>query len=213
MSRKKEKSESKAEEVQETLGSTPAEQQQSEDTTTKLSSLQAERDDLLARLQRVSADYLNYQKRVQKEISQAREFANEELIKALLSVLDDMERALAHARENHGQDDPLLQGMQLVHDKTLETLSKFGLSRIEAKGKKFDPQKHSAMMQEATDECPPMTVLRELQKGYELRGRVLRPSAVVVSTPPEPQEARQDQREERTETPDDNHSDRVAGKG
>ncbi|HUS48355.1 MAG TPA: nucleotide exchange factor GrpE, partial [Phycisphaerae bacterium] len=83
----------------------------------ELEAVKAERDDLLSRLQRVSADYLNYQKRVQKDVARAREFANEELIKALLGVLDDMERALAAARENHARDDPLLAGMQLVHDK------------------------------------------------------------------------------------------------
>ena len=82
-----------------------------------LESLRAERDDLLARLQRVSADYLNYQKRVQRDIADAREFANAELIKSLLAVLDDMERALEAAKANHAADDPLLVGMQLVHDK------------------------------------------------------------------------------------------------
>ena len=160
--------------------------------------LQEERDDLLGRLQRVSADYMNYQKRVQRDIAQAREFANEELIKALLGVLDDMERALEAARANHSSDDPLLQGMVLVHDKTLETLGKFGLERIEAVGRPFDPDEHSAMMQEPASDHPPQTVLRELQKGYRLKGRTLRPSAVTVSKAPEEDESqgRQDQEQE-----------------
>jgi len=147
--------------------------------------LQSERDDLLARLQRLSADYLNYQKRVQRDISEAREFANEELIKSLLGVLDDMERALDAARANHAEDDPLLQGMQLVHDKAFETLGKFGLSAIEAAGRPFDPEKHSAMMQQPSDEYPPQTVLQELQKGYMLKGRTIRPASVVVSVSPD----------------------------
>ena len=143
--------------------------------------LQQERDDLLARLQRVSADYMNYQKRAQRDIAQAREFANDELIKALLGVLDDMERALEAAQANHEANDPLLHGMQLVHDKVFATLGKFGLEQIEAEGRPFDPEEHSAMMQEPSAEHPPQTVLRELQKGYRLKGRTLRPSAVVVS--------------------------------
>ena len=157
--------------------------------------VQAERDDLLARLQRVSADYLNYQKRVQRDIAQAHQFANEELIKALLSVLDDMERALAAARENHADDDPLLSGMQLVHDKALETLGGFGLRAIEAVGRPFDPDRHSAMMQEPSRQHPPMTVLRELQRGYALRGRTIRPSAVVVSKAPDEVENAEDEQE------------------
>ena len=158
-----------------------------ESAVDEVASLQRERDDLLTRLQRVSADYVNYQKRVQRDIAQAHQFANEELIKALLSVLDDMERALAAARENHDTDDPLLEGMQLVHDKALGILSKFGLQRIEAQGQPFDPDLHSAMMQEPSAEVPPQTVVRELQTGYQLKGRTIRPSAVVVSQAPDEQ--------------------------
>ncbi len=147
--------------------------------------LQAERDSLLARLQRVTADYMNYQKRVQKDTESARQFANESLMKALLDVLDDMERGLEAARANHPADDPLLVGMQMIHDKAMQVLGKFGLEPIEAEGRPFDPERHQAMMQEPTDEVPPMTVLREVQKGYQLKGRTLRPSGVVVSKTPE----------------------------
>ena len=149
-----------------------------------------ERDDLMERLQRVSADYLNYQKRSQRDVAQAREFANEQLIKSLLPVLDDMERALSAAQANHPEGDPMLSGMQLVHDKTLETLGRFGLEAIEAVGKEFDPDRHSAMMQQPSDDHPPQTVLQELQKGYALKNRTIRPSAVVVSeVPPDEAEA------------------------
>lgn len=159
----------------------------------QIRSVQEDRDDLLARLQRVSADYLNYQKRVQRDIEQARDYANEEIIKALLGVLDDMERALEAANANHDADDPLMKGMQLVHDKAAETLGKFGLERIDAEGEPFDPDKHSAMMQEPSDEHPPQTVLRELQKGYLLKGRTIRPSAVVVSTAAAPAGKQEDE--------------------
>ena len=143
--------------------------------------LQAERDDLLARLQRLSAEFVNYQKRVQRDIAQAREFANEELIKSLLPILDDMERALNAARQNHAADDPLRTGMELVHDKAFKTLEGFGLTRISAQGELFDPERHSALMEQPSDRHPPRTVLQELQAGYQLKGRTIRPAHVVVS--------------------------------
>ena len=153
----------------------------------------AERDDLMARLQRVSADYLNYQRRVQRDIEQAREFANEDLIKSMLAVLDDMELALGAAGKDHDADDPLLAGMQLVHDKALEILGRFGLSAIEAEGKMFDPEKHLALTQQATDAAAPMTVLKEAQKGYQLKGRTIRPARVIVAKAPDRQEQRQEE--------------------
>jgi molecular chaperone GrpE len=149
----------------------------------EIQALQVERDDLLARLQRISADYVNYQKRAQRDLTQARDYANEGLMKSLLSVIDDMERALDAARANHADDDPLLVGMKLVHDKLLATLANFGLSRIElSPGQPFNPEFHQAMMQQPTDEHPPATVLGVLQNGYQLKGRVMRPAAVIVST-------------------------------
>jgi len=149
-----------------------------------IETLQTERDDLFARLQRTAADYANYQKRVQREMAEARNFANTALIAQLLSVLDDMERALEAAAENHGQDDPLFKGMQLVHDKAMEVLGGFGLEIIEALGQPFDPEAHSAMLQQPSGEHSPNTVVRELQRGYRLKGRTIRPAAVVVSTEP-----------------------------
>ena len=145
--------------------------------------LATERDDLLERLQRVSADYLNYQKRVGRDLDEARQFANADLIRDLLAVLDDMERALDAGRENHPPDDPLLTGMQLVYDKALEVLSRHGVTPIEAVGEPFDPNRHEAMMQQPSDECDGPTVLQDLQRGYELRGRLIRPSRVIVAMP------------------------------
>jgi molecular chaperone GrpE len=132
---------------------------------------------------RVLAEFQNYKKRTAKEAVQSTEFANERLMKELLTVIDDMERALAAARENHGEDDPLYTGMQMVHDNLLTVLGRFGLSAINAEGETFDPEKHSAMMQEESDQ-PAMTVLRQLQRGYELKGRTIRPAAVVVAKAP-----------------------------
>ena len=151
----------------------------------ELTALGQERDDLMARLQRVSADYVNYQKRAQKDLAQSREYANEALIKALLVVLDDMERALKAAREHAEGDNPLLTGMQLVHDKALQVLGTFGLSPIEAEGQPFNPEYHQAVSMHPTDKLPPQTVLAQLQKGYLLKGRMLRPASVVVAVAPE----------------------------
>ncbi len=154
-------------------------------------------DNLLERLQRVSADYLNYQKRAQRDIEQARIFANEQLIKELLPVLDDMERALIVARENHGEDNPLYTGMQMVHDKAMETLGRYGLAVIKAEGAAFDPEVHSAMMQQESAEVPPNTVLKEVLRGYTLKGRTIRPCGVIVSKAPEGPGGQQENKEQR----------------
>ena len=159
------------------------------DTEADIKVLREERDDLMTRLQRVSADYMNYQKRIQKDIQQARDFANEQLMKELLGVLDDMERALAAARENHSEDDPLLTGMRLVHDKAIDTLGRFGLAAIEAAGKQFDPEMHSALLEQESEDHPPKTVVQEVQRGYQLKGRTIRPASVIVSKLPEGQDA------------------------
>ncbi len=146
-------------------------------------SLEEERDDLLARLQRVSADYVNYQKRVQRERQDERVLAQGEVIKALLSVLDDMEHALA-AVSDADEDDPFYRGLKMVHDKMLQALATFGCKEIEAEGQPLDPERHAAMMQQPSQECDPNTVLSVVQRGYEFNGRVLRPAGVVVAVEP-----------------------------
>lgn len=175
---------------QPTCGDSDAEQPEAPDASAEAADepqdLQAERDNLLARLQRVSADYINYQKRVQREREDHLSFAHTDLIKALLPVLDDTERALeAAARENHGEDDAFFKGMQLVHDKTLEVLSRFGCTVIQAVGEPLNPDKHSAVMQQPTTEHAPQTIIQEVQKGYLLNGRTLRPSGVIVAVAPD----------------------------
>jgi len=166
----------------------PVEGAEGEATEDALSAIERDRNDLLSRLQRLSADYLNYQKRAQRDINSAREFANEQLIKDLLPVLDDMERALEAGWANHAVDDTFLKGMQLVHDKALDTLGKFGLKVIEATGEPFNPELHQALIMQPTDEQPAQTVLSEASRGYILRGRTIRPAGVVVAVAPEDQD-------------------------
>ncbi len=163
----------------------PAPSQSAAAAPQDIDKLRTERDDYLARLERVSADYVNYQKRIGRQIDESREWANADLIKNLLPVLDDMDRALEAARAEHQDENhPLLAGMKLVHQKAIETLGRYGLGRIEAEGKPFDPEKHQAVSQLPTADCPPHTVVKELRKGYTIKGRVARPSMVVVSTAP-----------------------------
>jgi len=187
----------------------PAEQPAQPAPPDELAQLKAERDDLLARLQRVCADYLNYQKRAQRDIEEAHKFANAELIKSLLGVLDDVERVLEAAKANHSEDDPLLVGARLVHDKALATLGEFGLEAIKAAGERFDPHRHLALMQEPSDEHPPGVVLAELQKGYQLEGRTIRPTSVVVSTGPATQQAGQEQPQGQAETAGQGETDSI----
>lgn len=149
------------------------------DAASEAARLKAERDDYLLRLQRVSADFMNYQKRVQREIADAKDYANADLLKDILPALDDLERGMKAAQDRH--DDPMVQGVKMVTDKMMQTLCKYGLCPIQSKGQPFQPGIHQAVMQQASGDVPPGTVLEELQKGYTLRGRTLRPATVVVS--------------------------------
>jgi molecular chaperone GrpE len=149
--------------------------------------LKAERDDLLARLQRVSADYINYQKRSQKLMQDERQYAAQSVMADLVPVLDDLERVIEAAAKDE-PDDPLLEGTRLVFRKALEVLGRHGLNVVSADGEAFDPQRHQAIAQEASPQYNTPTVIREISKGYELNGRLLRPARVVVGMPATPQD-------------------------
>lgn len=129
---------------------------------------------------RVMAEFENFKKRVQKESIESRRYANEELIKAILPVVDNLERALEHV-DDDSTDDPLIEGVRMVQKQFLEVLGKFGVSPVEALGEPFDPNFHEAMMQVATDDSPPNTVVTEIAKGYVLNDRLVRPAMVGVS--------------------------------
>jgi len=129
---------------------------------------------------RIMAEFENFKKRVQKESIESRKYANEELLKAMLPVIDNLERALEHG-DNDAEDDPMVEGIRMVQKQFLETLTKFGVSQVEAMGEPFDPNFHEAMMQIATDDCPPNTVVTEIAKGYLFNDRLIRPAMVGVS--------------------------------
>lgn len=148
--------------------------------TNKIESLQKEKDQLLEKLQRVSADYANFQKRVSRQIADTINYEKEKLIKTLLPALDNFEHALqnAHSAEN---TDVLIKGIQIIYDQLLSILKSHGVEQIQAVGEKFDPVLHEAVTQNQQPQQEENTVLKEFQKGYKLNGRVIRPSKVVVN--------------------------------
>jgi molecular chaperone GrpE len=145
-----------------------------------IESLRAEKDELFAKLQRVSADYANYQKRVPKQITDSIAYEKERVIKTLLPALDNFEHTLqnAHSAENV---DVLLKGIRIIYDQMLDILKYHNVEQIEALGEKFDPALHQAMTRQSNPDKAEDTVLEEFQKGYKLNGRVIRPSMVIVN--------------------------------
>ena len=132
---------------------------------------------------RVSAEFDNYKKRSARELEDFRKFANQSLLKEMLSVIDNLELAIHSADENQAGESSLREGLDLTHREILRVFEKFQVTPIESKGKAFDPTYHEAVMQEETDEVPENTVVTEMQKGYLIHDRLLRPAMVVVAKP------------------------------
>lgn len=143
--------------------------------------LRHERDEYYQKLLRATADFRNTQRRLELDKEQALQYANSSLIKALLPVIDNFERALAVDPEK--TDVPtLLQGMQMVHDELLNVLKSYSVEPIApAVGDAFDPEHHHALMQQPDEQYSQPTVTMLLQKGYVHYDRVLRPAGVAVS--------------------------------
>lgn len=136
------------------------------------------------KLLRMQADFENYKKRLEKDKLGFIKFANEEIIIEVLKILDDFERAVNAGKSKH-DFEVLYKGVEMIQNDMKEFLKKKGVEEIEAEGKPFNPHEHEAMMQEETDEHPEDHVSGELQKGYTLNGRVIRPSKVKVSKKPQ----------------------------
>jgi len=149
--------------------------------------LQKEKEEIFGQLQRVSADYANFQKRVPKQIADSVAYQKELLIKSLLPVLDNLEHTLAGAASAQSID-VLAKGTKITYDQLLDILKSHQVEQIAAAGEMFDPAKHEAIMRKSQPDQQDNIVLEELQKGYMLNGRALRPSRVVVNklAPPEP---------------------------
>jgi len=162
--------------------------------------LQKEKDELFAKLQRVSADYANFQKRAPKQITDTISYEKEKIIKTLLPVLDNFEHTLHNANSAENVE-AFVKGVRITYDHLLDILKSHGVEQIKALDEKFDPALHEAMMQKAEPEKADNIVLEELQKGYKLNGRVIRPSKVIVNKlvseqPAEPNGQPEEEREE-----------------
>ena len=129
---------------------------------------------------RTSAEFENYKRRAIKERADAINYGNERLLKDILPIVDSLERALDHAY-NSEDFDAFVEGLRLIYDKLLVSLEKHGVERIDAAGKDFDPNFHEAMLQVETEEYENNKIVEELEKGYLLNGRLLRPVKAAIS--------------------------------
>ncbi len=157
------------------------------DPAQSLASVEAERDQLAAekadlqdRLLRRMAEFENFRRRAEKEKAEIREFSGMETIRLLLPVLDDFERAIKAG----SADNEHTRGMQLIFERLSGELRKMGLEPISTEGQQFDPHSHHALEMRETSEFEDHAILEELQKGYNFRGRLLRPAMVRVAVAP-----------------------------
>jgi molecular chaperone GrpE len=151
--------------------------QTAEEIAAERDRLLAERADLQDRLLRRHAEFDNFRRRAEREKAEAHEYANTETLRGLLPIIDDLERAL----KIESADKEYARGMELIYQRLSDSLKKLGLEPIAAKGEKFDPNVHHAIEMVETDEQEDHTILDEYQRGYNFRGRLLRPAMVKVA--------------------------------
>lgn len=179
-----------SEETKDNTDETKVEESSSENASTTDLELDNLRQELAAkeleaktnydRFLRQVAELDNVKKRSAREREEISRFANEALIKDLLPVVDNLERAVAHA-SGGGNGKPLVEGVEMVLKGLLDVLAKHGVTQISAVGQPFDPSKHEAMAQVESESHEPNSVVEELHKGYTLRDRLLRPALVSVA--------------------------------
>ena len=154
----------------------------------------AERDEYCNKFLRARADLENYRKRAAREIEEARRFGIIPFVRAVLHVRDDLDRTLAACADATDSDHTetervLIEGVRLVREQFDKVLAQFGIEEIEAVGKPFDPNLHEAVAVRQTDEAPPQSVVEQVQPGFTLHDRLVRPARVLVTAPvPESQE-------------------------
>ena len=153
----------------------------SSELAAELAAARDEAQATFARYQRLAADFENYKRRTRQDLAERTQYANEELLRKLLPVLDNFKRALDHAPE--GVDEKWFEGIQLIARQFEDVLAAQGLAQIPAMGEKFDPSRHEAIAREETDAHEEGTVVEEMQPGYRLHDRVLRPTLVKVAHP------------------------------
>ncbi|HYI93967.1 MAG TPA: nucleotide exchange factor GrpE [Bryobacteraceae bacterium] len=138
----------------------------------------AELEDLLRRRQ---AEFENYRRRIERERMEFAEYASMESVRALLPILDDFERALKAAQATGAADSELVKGIELIYKRMLETLTKQGLEPIPTEKANFDPHLHEAVQRVEQEDAPDGAILEEYQRGYNFKGKLLRPSMVKVA--------------------------------
>ena len=176
-------------EEQEIQAEEPAQEEQTEEVSqeeilqNKVAELEAANAELKDQMLRRQAELENYRKRLIRDKEEAVQFANESLIRDILGFLDNMDRALAAAK-NGGDLNALIEGFEMTQNQLLSTLDKnWGLKGIDSVGQEFDPSLHEACMMTIDESLDKETVLEEFQKGYTLHGRVVRPSKVKIGKP------------------------------
>jgi molecular chaperone GrpE len=151
--------------------------QSASDGDSEIEKLRAERDSLVDRLARMQAEFDNARKRVAKEQQDFRDYALVDTIKSIIPVLDSFDRAL----QTYPAKSEFHSGMELIHKQLVDALSKLGVKPISAKGEQFDPRYHEAIEMVDTEDADDQKVLEELQRGYRLKDRLLRPAMVKVA--------------------------------
>ena len=137
--------------------------------------------ELNERIVRLTADFDNFRKRAQRDKDEARQFANQGLLEKLLPVLDNFEMALTAVK---GADPSVRDGVQMILDQLLSVLKESGVEPVDALGQPFDPNLHEALSQEETTDAEEGTVVQQVQCGYKLNDRLVRPARVVVAKAP-----------------------------
>jgi molecular chaperone GrpE len=148
--------------------------------TAERDQLAAEKADLQDRFLRSQAEFQNSRKRAERERAEFAEYASTEAVRALLPILDDFERAI----KTESSDREFSKGMGLIYQRFYDSLKKLGLEPIVSTGQPFDPHVHHAVEMVETEEAPDHTVLEEYQRGYNFKGRLLRPAMVKVAVEP-----------------------------
>ncbi|RKQ37835.1 nucleotide exchange factor GrpE [Oceanobacillus halophilus] len=164
---------------EENVDSTDADADALKESEEKIQSLQKEKDETYQRLVRLQAEFDNYKKRTLKEREADRKYKSQDLVNELLPAIDNFERALQV--EVTDETKNLFDGITMVYRQLLDALQSQGVEIIESEGKEFDPNIHHAVMQVEDESIDSNTVVEELQKGYMLKDRVIRPSMVKVN--------------------------------
>jgi len=170
-----------AEKPEELLGASAEERLR--EMENRLAAKEKEYDETHDKLLRVSAEFENYRKRTAREMEDFRKYAVQSLLKEMLSAVDHIELAIQAAASNSAPDKNLTEGLNLTLKELLRIFEKFNVVPIAAVGMPFNPEFHEAMLREESGEFPENTVLREMQKGYMIGSRLLRPALVVVAAP------------------------------